>query len=142
MSQSINDKFYEYLKKTLEASIRFRGMDPVFEALTFQESIVVEIIGSREPVSMSELAKAYGTLPNTMTGIVDRLVKRSIVERKPSAKDRRSILVKLTEYGFSLHKHHKQRLRKYTSQLLKVLTLEERKTLVDLFERIIRTLSE
>jgi DNA-binding MarR family transcriptional regulator len=49
--------------------------------------------------TMSNLADETNQVSATMTGIVDRLVERGLVERRRYSKDRRRVLVYLTEYG-------------------------------------------
>jgi MarR family transcriptional regulator, temperature-dependent positive regulator of motility len=75
------------------------GQDRGRELLPIQEAVTVQFIGRLEPISMSELAASLGMLPNTMTGIVDRLVQRGYAERHRADNDRRIVMVKLTPKG-------------------------------------------
>jgi DNA-binding MarR family transcriptional regulator len=49
--------------------------------------------------TMTELAEAAMQVPATMTGIVDRLEQRRLVQRQRDATDRRSVLVTITATG-------------------------------------------
>ena len=49
--------------------------------------------------TMSNLADETNQVSATMTGIVDRLVERGLVERRRNPKDRRRVFVYLTECG-------------------------------------------
>jgi DNA-binding MarR family transcriptional regulator len=49
-----------------------------------------------------EMAAAAHSSRATMTGIVDNLERKDLVTREPNPDDRRSLLVKLTEKGWSL----------------------------------------
>ena len=49
--------------------------------------------------SISDLQKRLGFKPSTLTSILDRLVARSFIVRKPRDDDRRSVNVSLTQTG-------------------------------------------
>jgi MarR family transcriptional regulator, organic hydroperoxide resistance regulator len=49
--------------------------------------------------SVSELGKAAGTRPTTLTSVLDRLERRGHITRSPRAGDRRGVLIELTSSG-------------------------------------------
>jgi DNA-binding MarR family transcriptional regulator len=49
--------------------------------------------------TVRELVVATGQRPSTLTGVLDRLERRGLVERRPHPADRRSIAVHLTAAG-------------------------------------------
>lgn len=59
---------------------------------------VVMVIGEG-PMTMRELATAALTEPSNLTGIVDKLEARGLLQRKASTQDRRSIQVAATRSG-------------------------------------------
>ncbi|WP_425148191.1 MarR family winged helix-turn-helix transcriptional regulator [Deinococcus sp.] len=66
-----------------------------------------------DQLSMSEISRALGIPPATVTALIDRLVAGRLVERTPSPQDRRLVLVSLTPGGHELcgqiFEHWKQR---------------------------------
>ena len=52
-----------------------------------------------EAVSIRELVAATAQRPSTLTGVLDRLERRGLIERGPNPADRRSVLVTLTSEG-------------------------------------------
>jgi len=52
-----------------------------------------------ESAAVGELATRSGQRPSTLTGVLDRLEKRGLVERRPNPADRRSSLAVLTPAG-------------------------------------------
>ena len=56
------------------------------------------VLRDRRP-SMQELAKLLGLDKSSVSGLVDRAERRGLVARVPSAADRRSVLVSLTDQG-------------------------------------------
>lgn len=51
------------------------------------------------PVSLGELARAVQVSQATMSGILDRLEKRGMVARARDARDRRNVMISLTDRG-------------------------------------------
>ncbi|MFE3449530.1 MarR family winged helix-turn-helix transcriptional regulator [Nonomuraea sp. NPDC059194] len=57
------------------------------------------VLLAREPLPMRRMAELFQCDPSNVTGIVDRLERRGLVSREPSAADRRVKSVTLTEEG-------------------------------------------
>jgi DNA-binding MarR family transcriptional regulator len=55
-----------------------------------------------EPIAMGELAHALACDSSSITGLVDRLEQRGLVERRPAPHDRRVKLLVLTERGAAM----------------------------------------
>ena len=71
--------------------------------------------------TMGHLADETGQVSATMTGIIDRLVDRKLVERWRPPNDRRKVLVRLTEAGESkLEAVFKARRNQVTSLLTRL----------------------
>ena len=51
------------------------------------------------PLSVAELQALTGQRPSTLTGVLDRLERRGLIERAANPSDRRSVLVSLTPEG-------------------------------------------
>jgi DNA-binding MarR family transcriptional regulator len=64
--------------------------------LTGPQLVVLKELLSRSPRSVSELAKAVNLSQATVTGILDRLEKKSMIERLRSEVDRRKVFVSPT----------------------------------------------
>ena len=71
---------------------------------------VMALVRLDAPVPMSALAGALHCDNSNVTGIVDRLEERGLVERRPSAGDRRVKLLVLTEAGAELRARIQARL--------------------------------
>ena len=136
MNASFTDQIHQRLYSLLDSILALREQDPTYALLSPQEEVTMVLIGRRDSVSMSDLAKALGTLPNTMTGIVDRMVRKHLVAREQSAKDRRMVLVRLTEIGKKLFATHQQYVRGHIARIIKPLSAGERQALINLLDRI------
>lgn len=129
-------RFYDCLRVLLAGGLAARQTDPTFDQLSPPEAFLLETVVRRQPVTMSEICRASGTQPSTMTGVVDRLVRRGILTRESSPDDRRVVLVRLTELGARLHAQHVQFFQEFAANLLALLSTDERRLLVDLLERV------
>jgi len=139
MTTALNARFHACLLALLDGFLSSREQDPTYELLTPQEAIALEIIGSRQPLAMSALAKATGMRSNTMTGVVERLVRRGIVQREYRPTDRRVVLVRLTNLGLGLYEQHQRFVRAYAARLLRGLKQKEKLRILELLERITAT---
>ena len=70
--------------------------------LTMQQFRVVVLLAEDGPLPHSELAQLLGVSLASVTGLVDRLATRGIVERTPSPSDGRVRLAGLTAQGLTL----------------------------------------
>src|SRR5690349_10319374 len=69
------------------------------------------------PIAMSELAGILGCDNSNVTGIVDRLEYRGLVERRPAEHDRRVKLLALTSTGVELREELDDRLHAPPAEL-------------------------
>jgi DNA-binding MarR family transcriptional regulator len=60
---------------------------------------VLEVLDAHEPLSQQDAAGRLGVDRTTMVDLVDSLEKKSLVERRPDASDRRRHIVQLTVEG-------------------------------------------
>lgn len=133
-------RFHDCLRALLAGGLAARQHDPTIEDLAPQEAFLLEIVANRESATMSDIRRASGTQPSTLTGIVDRLVRRGLLARDSSPNDRRIVLVRLTELGVRLHTEHTQFFREFAATLLSVLKPQEQLSLIELLERVTASL--
>jgi len=75
-----------------------------------------------------------------MTGVVDRLEEKGLVERQRDPKDRRSVVVILTKKGESLLSQIKAERNRTLQEILKGLSPEEVASLNSILEKLIQAL--
>ncbi|MBV2353800.1 MarR family transcriptional regulator [Streptomyces sp. J2-1] len=91
---------------------------------------------SLEPLPMRKLAQRLRCEPSNVTGIVDRLETRGLVERRPDPDDRRVKLAAVTEEGGRVAGDLRDGLR-FAREPLAGLSADERRTLRDLLRRML-----
>lgn len=72
-----------------------------------------------------KLAMALGVTPTTMTGIIDRLVRRELVNRTEGIQDRRLISLRATEKGEELVTKLRSRRKGYVYGVLSRMNEDE-----------------
>jgi DNA-binding MarR family transcriptional regulator len=85
--------------------------------------------------SMSELAESSQQVSATMTGIVDRLLDRGLVERERDPNDRRTQRVRLTVKGKETLSRVQMQKRSWLRQFLSTLTADERRMMIGMAQR-------
>ncbi|MFH9858066.1 MarR family winged helix-turn-helix transcriptional regulator [Streptomyces sp. NPDC017202] len=93
---------------------------------------------SLEPMPMRKLAVKLKCEPSNVTGIVDRLEARGLVERRPDPTDRRVKLAAATDEGRRTARHLRENLR-FAREPLAGLAEEERLALRGLLRGMLGT---
>jgi len=91
---------------------------------------------AREPTPMRKVAKQLKCEPSNVTGIVDRLESRGLVERRPDPADRRVKLAAATDDGLAMAEELRASLD-FAREPLADLTPAERTVLRDLLHRML-----
>ena len=96
------------------------------------QAIAVRLLS--EPRTMSELASAMHCDNSNVTGIVDRLEERGLVERRPAEHDRRVKLIAATSAGEDLRDQLNRRLAEPPEAIAR-LSAKDQRTLRDILRR-------
>ncbi|GGW38902.1 MarR family transcriptional regulator [Streptomyces lucensis JCM 4490] len=91
---------------------------------------------SLEPLPMRKLAQRLKCEPSNVTGIVDRLESRGLVERRPDPADRRVKVAAATEEGRQVARDLREGLH-FAREPLAGLSDDERRSLRDLLRRML-----
>ncbi|MBB4896602.1 MarR family winged helix-turn-helix transcriptional regulator [Streptomyces griseomycini] len=105
-------------------------------ALTGAQARLLSLL-SLEPLPMRKLAQRLKCEPSNVTGIVDRLESRGLVERRPDPADRRVKLAAATPEGRRVVRSLQDSLR-FAREPLAGLSEEERVALRDALRRMLR----
>ncbi|MEH0579373.1 MarR family transcriptional regulator [Streptomyces sp. B21-108] len=104
-------------------------------ALTGAQARLLSLL-SREPLPMRKLAQKLKCEPSNVTGIVDRLESRGLVERRPDPADRRVKLAAATDEGRRIARGLRESLR-FAREPLAGLGEEERVLLRGMLQRML-----
>jgi MarR family transcriptional regulator, lower aerobic nicotinate degradation pathway regulator len=104
------------------------------QRLSLAQTRLLGILRDREP-TMNELAKLMELDKSSITGLIDRAERRSLVERIASPADRRAVLVRLTDEGRSLVSQVSACFEADVSKVLERLPASDRDALSRLVSR-------
>jgi MarR family transcriptional regulator, organic hydroperoxide resistance regulator len=119
----------------------FKAQKPRFAELTEE----FDLTGSQlhalyllgEPRSMGELAQRLVCDASNVTGLVDRLESRGLIERRPGPDDRRVRMLVLTPAGEELRARALARFTEAPAGIA-ALTVDEQRTLRDLLQKALQ----
>jgi DNA-binding MarR family transcriptional regulator len=94
-------------------------------ALSLVHLNVLTVLEAEGPLPMSRLAESLDVSDASATGIVDRMERRVLVERRHGTEDRRIVVVHLTEQGSAVFRDIEEQRRERLSRLLEELTEDE-----------------
>ena len=97
---------------------------------------ILRLVGQTPGISQQDLAKRLRMHASRLVGVLDDLEERKLVERRPSAADRRLYALHLTKDGEAALATIGQIAREHHRNLLASLSEEERASLAAMLSRI------
>ena len=101
-----------------------------------QERALRLISRSDEPPRMTELADRLGIVPRSLTTVVDALEQAGLVQREIDPRNRRAILLRLTERGAAVRDELREARRRAAEDLFASLPPADREVLGGLLARL------
>jgi DNA-binding MarR family transcriptional regulator len=122
----MHELFHASRRRFLAVASEFELSPPQVRALG--------VLDPDQPVPMSELAEALHCDNSNVTGIVDRLEDRGLVERRSATHDRRVKMLAVTPRGAEIRERLAERLEQPPTPLAN-LSPEDQRTLRDIMRR-------
>jgi len=97
---------------------------------------VISFIGKKGSCIMREVAEFANVPLSTLTGIMDKLVKKRLINRERSDEDRRIVQLVLSEEGISVFNTEQQNHLNLAKGMLSALDLTEQDQLLNLLKKI------
>lgn len=106
-------------------------------AVSITEIHIIEKIGDREPVRMSEVARSIGVTLATLTVACDKLVAKGLVRRVPQPGGPPALCnIMLTDKGRAAYEYHKDFHERMIASLVDTLSPEQTALLVQSLEKL------
>ena len=105
--------------------------------LTGPQLVCLRVIGHRGRITPSELAREVSLSQATVTGIVDRLAARQLVQRERSSQDRRVVTISVVAAGEALIQEAPSPLQEQFVLRLAALSEREQSAIRDTLDRIV-----
>ena len=126
MSKEFEEDVLKALRKITRAiDLHSKQLAGAF-GLTVPQLVCLRTINKRGRITPSELALQVSLSQATVTGIVDRLAARQLVQRQRNEEDRRLVTVSISDAGKALVDSAPSPLQEQFAQKLKELSTEER----------------
>lgn len=132
-----NDELYEFILDNIQKVIFPEELIKLKLSLSVFELLALMLSDKYQTVSMSSLAQGMSVPMSTATGIVDRLVKKGLLERGRSEEDRRIVTVFLAESGREMIEDLKGHLYFLLDRVRGMLSVEEFETALELVRKVI-----
>lgn len=107
-----------------------------FKELTMTDMHTIEAIGFNKARNMSSIAKDLSITVGTLTIAINHLVKKGYVERIRSSKDRRVVLVSLTNKGKAAFRHHMEFHNRMVENIVGAMEPEELAILTNSLKKV------
>lgn len=98
---------------------------------------VLLVVSANKGINQTRVGRTLGIDRSTLVSIIDNLEDRGLVERTPSPTDRRSHALIMTRAGRKFVDDLTPALEAHEAALSKSLSEDERRTLIDLLDRVV-----
>lgn len=137
-AREVEEEILRALRRITRAiDIHSRKLATTF-GLTGPQLVCLRALGQVEHMTPSGLAKEVALSQGTVTGIVDRLAARQLVNRERNAPDRRLVTVTITDAGRALIDQAPSPLQEQFTERLAGLSGAEQDRIRDTLEMIVR----
>lgn len=122
--------------------------DRIFERLLVQNGIEVSggqgrilfVLWKKDNLTISDISKETSLAKNTVSIVVDGMVRKGILERNINPMNRRQTIVSLTEYAKSIEEKYESVSQQMNTLLYRGFSQKEREEFEGYLERIVDTL--
>lgn len=124
--------------------------DRIFERLLLENGIEISggqgrilfILWKTDNLTISEISEKTSLAKNTVSVVINGMVKKGIVERNTNPQNRRQAIVSLTEYAKSLHAKYEMVSQQMNHLFYQGFSEQEQKQFEQYLARILETLIE
>jgi DNA-binding MarR family transcriptional regulator len=130
------DCIFFQLSRASRAGARFWHQKVAKFGVTSAQALVLLSLSENDQVTSKHLGKRTELDSATLTGLLDRLTKAELIERRPNPNDRRAVLVCLTKTGRATAGQIRAILADENQAFLSALTMEEGLVLRSLLKKL------
>ena len=110
--------------------------------ITIPQFWLLDVLSHTGPLPMGSLAREMRLGPSTLTGLVDRLVRRRLVRRLRGARDRRTVRVARTAAGRRVVEELYAEKRRMAVRLFACVPVGDRDVYLRVLERLVESLEQ
>ncbi len=139
--EAFADRATEIFPQLVRAMARHENNYLTKGVITLPQVWALRYLSRQRECSMRELADFMKMGLSSVTGMVDRLVKQGLAERRRTKQDRRVVFVDISLRGRKVLREMLEQRRITTLKLFESLTAEERSTYLCILEKLVKKLS-
>ena len=132
----VQDCIFFQLTRASQAGIGFSAEKVAHLGITASQAMTLNFLGEEDAIPTNVLGQKLRITSATLTGILDRLEKLDLIERRPHPDDRRAILVCLTEKGAQYAREIRAIMVEANAEFLSQFSLEESQTFRYLLKQV------
>lgn len=106
--------------------------------LTEPQAICLNAINRAGELNPGQLARTISLSPPTVTGILDRLERRGLIKRERTARDKRQVVVRLTNEGRHLLENSPPPMQERFTRRLTELTVARQRQIARSLDQVVR----
>lgn len=144
---SKKENFYlaklEWLGPILVRGLRvLSSVEALGHEFSFSQAMILQTLLGQKTMQMKDLAKGLGLSKANATGLVDRLVKKELIERSHGSADRRAVMIHLTSAGTKAAAKLAAINRKGLAQMMRRIPEKNLEVFLNTLELVARDLAE
>lgn len=124
--------------------------DRIFERMLSENGIEISggqgrilfVLWKRDHLTISEISEQTSLAKNTVSVVVDGMVRKGIVERETNPSNRRQTIISLTDYAQSMREQYEVVSRQMNQLFYQGFSEQEQKEFESFLARILKTLTK
>ena len=124
--------------------------DRIFERMLNENGIEISggqgrilfVLWKRDHLTISEISEQTSLAKNTVSVVVDGMVRKGIVERETNPSNRRQTIISLTDYAQSMREQYETVSRQMNQLFYQGFSEREQKEFESFLARILKTLTK
>lgn len=140
MEKKFLDELNKYLPTIQKKLIKGGSSALTKGEITLPQMLLLQIVFEKNMCTMTDLSKNMGITKSAVTGLTDRLIRSKLIARTRGIKDRRIVIISLTEKGKHLIKKVINEHQQMIKEAFSPLTRKEREIYLDLIKKIYKGL--
>jgi len=109
--------------------------------ITYSQCDALVEIGSKQSLSINELAELLGLDKSTLSRTVNTMVEQGLVTREPDPDDRRYVKIKLTPAGSNLLSDIEGKMTDYYLNIYQAIPQDKRKQVLESLELLVKIIN-
>ena len=124
--------------------------DRIFERMLSENGIEISggqgrilfVLWKKDHLTISEISEQTSLAKNTVSVVVDGMVRKGIVERETNPSNRRQTIISLTDYAQSMREQYETVSRQMNQLFYQGFSEQEQKEFESFLARILKTLTK